>query len=115
MLTKNYRLTSKQVKEVLKKGKLITGEAAAVKVLPPSGEPAGPSRFAFLISGKEIKLATERNRLRRRMRAVLWSNRRAIQGHYQAVFILRRGLLTLSFADLAREILHLLKKAQIMS
>jgi len=114
MLAKNRRLIGKQVKEVLKKGKLTASEAAAVKVLSPFGEPAGPSRFAFLISGKEIKKATERNRLRRRVRAVLWSNRRAMQDNYQAVFILRRGLLTLSFADLAREILRLLKKAQIM-
>lgn len=60
MLSKHNRLTAREVREILKRGKTLRAPSLVAKYV--SGTPA---KFAVVISKKVAKKATERNKIRR--------------------------------------------------
>ncbi len=59
----------KDFDEVFKKGKAVNGSFLFIKVL---SRPDGPVRFGFIIAAKYAARAVIRNRIRRKLRAVVW-------------------------------------------
>ena len=70
MLPKSRRLTSTGVVRVLKAGKGASSGPIRIKYVPRKGG-AVTSRFSVIVSKKIKKLATDRNRLRRQVFAIL--------------------------------------------
>lgn len=88
MLSKNYRLQSYLIPEVVKKGKrfysqlftLVTSQMSNVKCQMSS-------RFAFIVSKKFDKRAVKRNQFKRWMREAARANLAKIKKGYNIVLI----------------------------
>lgn len=68
------------------------------------------SRFAFVVS-KRVGNAVVRNRLKRRLRAVVQS--RPVQPGWDALFIARRGVQTATYREISRAAWNLLRRSKI--
>jgi len=75
--------------------------------------PDGPSRFGFVVS-RRIGKAVVRNRVKRRMRAVIRRHIAEMARGYDVVFIARPGAGEASFASLADAVLDLLRVARLI-
>lgn len=109
MIAKKYRLTERQVKKVLRKGKPFFSYNIVMNVLPSRETDA---RFAVVVSGKSAPNAVTRNAFRR----LLYETCRTSSKHYHCdiVFVLKKDTKLLhSGSDLPalkKEIIYLLGK-----
>jgi ribonuclease P protein component len=76
--------------------------------------PDGPSRFGFVVS-RRIGKAVVRNRVKRRLRAVMRRRIAEMARGYDVIFIARPGAGEASYADLADAVLVLLRLARLIS
>ena len=75
-----------------------------------SRDDAGPVRIGFTVS-KKNGTATERNRIRRRLREVVKrADRLSMQAHHDYVLVARREALTRDFTALADDLRNALKR-----
>ena len=81
-----------------------------------SAEVASPSRFAFAV-GRHIGKATQRNRVKRRLREIvrLCGAREAqIAPGYDCLFVARSGAATANYAELEEAVLQLLTRSGVL-
>lgn len=115
MLDRAFRLTKKfEFQRVKKFGQNVVTPFFIFSFLQ---NPPGPARFGFIVSKKVDKRATARNRLRRLLsevvRLFLAENNRLFpfeSGGVDVVFIVRRGALGKSYAQISASLHPLLSK-----
>ena len=71
-------------------------------------------RFAIVISKNTIKKATDRNLLRRRCYSIIQKNLTRIKNGVLGIFLAKKGVEKLKFIEMEKEIVGLLKKANIL-
>jgi ribonuclease P protein component len=107
---RKYRLKGKEFEKVLKRGKSFKFGGLVLKLLL---ERKG-KKFGFLISKKVIKKATQRNRLKRRLREILREKVEEIKNGTRIVFIALPGLEKKNFKELEEIFEKLIKKSKIL-
>lgn len=70
-------------------------------------------RFAIIVSNKISKKATERNKIRRRLKAVISVNLSNFKQNYDIIITVLPALKPLDFPEVKEILLNLLKKSKI--
>lgn len=112
MLPKNQRVQQSAFLEVLKGGKSVYAPYLTLKFL--KGKQRQESKFSFVVSRAVTKKASDRNLLKRRGYYIIRKHKEDIIDSVTATFFFKRAGVKFSFKDLEREILFLLKKAQLL-
>jgi len=112
MLPYQFRLTSpRDIGTILKRGMVVKGGYFSLywrkNNLPHS-------RFGFIFSRKEIKKATERNLLKRRVSEITKELVGGSQGGYDVLFIFSHNTTKLSFQELREYVHTILQKIKIV-
>lgn len=108
MLEKSRRLTRKSVFNFMyKKGERVNASHLSI-VYAPSKNAFG--RFGFVVSNKVGK-ATKRNKVKRRMRAIVRENIKNIDNRYNFIIVARDNIADITYSSLKAEIIYALKKS----
>lgn len=112
MLAKLSRLKRKKdFARIFKKGKGFRGQDLFLKVLPGLG---AQSRFGIIVSQKISKKASERNKIRRRIRAAIFKKLPALGDNFDVVLLTAPGIEKKDFRAIEKTITELFKKASII-
>ena len=112
MLAKKYRLTrQKDFDNVFKKGRSFFVKEVGIKVLKND---LGYPRFGFVVSNKIAKKATERNKIKRRLREVIRLKLPKVKVGVDGVVVARAGIEKLEYQDIERRIDTCLRKLRIL-
>lgn len=104
-------IKAKDFRRAYKKGTYFKRENFVLYVMPNEH---GTSRIGFSISSKYIKLASARNRLRRRLKEIYRKKKRFLKKGFDIIFIVRKGATSIRrYEDLNRIINELFEKAGI--
>lgn len=107
MLEKKRRLTKNgSFTYMYKNGKKLNGANLYVIYLPTNSR---FNRFGFVVSNK-IGKANVRNKVKRRLRAIVRANINSISKKNNYIFIVKETIKFLTFEQLKKEVLELLKK-----
>jgi ribonuclease P protein component len=93
-------------------GRACHSPALVLKVLK-TGLPL--SRFGFVVGTKVSKKATQRNKAKRRLRAIAAKLQPQVPEGYDIAFIVRAGLIEKTFAELEALVVSLFLKARLIS
>ena len=108
MLTKPHRLTQKKdFARLSTQGRSVFGPFVTMRVR--SSSEVGP-RIAFITSTKVFKLSVDRNRVKRRLRAILRELLPEVPKNIHLLFVVKPEALGASHVDLVAEIRRLLGK-----
>jgi ribonuclease P protein component len=111
MLPKKNRLSrEKEIRIVLKAGRLMKGNLADIKYLKSGLEQA---RFLFLVSAKTAKKAHDRNRARRHL-SEIFSRRLADIKQYDYAVIAKKNLIGKKQDEIENELIALLAKGGLL-
>jgi ribonuclease P protein component len=97
---------------VLKRGKTYNSAHLSLKILTAH---KGKTNIFFVVSKRIAKLASRRNLLKRRARAVIIENSGKIRKQHISVLFFRNGSNDLTYQQLKEEILALLNKAGLLA
>jgi len=102
---------------IIKKGKGFHAPYLSLKVLSsaerPSHSSVGPF-FAVVVGVKTAKLATDRNLLKRRARAIFKELAPKLKKNYYYLVILKTGVLKLKFSDLRDGLIKAFKDSGLL-
>ncbi len=111
MLTTSSRLRKDaDIKRLFQKGKSVFDEICSLKYAPNGMK---YSRFAVVVGTKVSKKAVERNRIKRRVRAVLAKKVPCVPPGFDLAFMARKEAMTIPFPELEQRIARALKKAKL--
>lgn len=111
MLPKEHRLKKEtEIKKLFQKGKGVFDVFVGVK-FRKNGEEV--SRFVVVVGTKAHKRAYKRNRIRRRIRAVLKEHLLDIAPGFDVAVIAKPNALTASYEELERSVLNALRRAKL--
>ena len=112
MLPKNNRLKrEKDFQEVMKRGKGLRGDFLFLKFLKNNFK---ITRVGFIVSRKITKKASQRNRIKRRLREGVRGGLTKLKKGYDLVFIAQKGIEKKKFFEIKEEIDQLLKKVKLL-
>lgn len=112
MLSKDYRLKKESdIKKLFSKGKSVFDVSVGAKTLKNKLE---QPRFVVVVGTKVHKRAYRRNRIRRRVRAILAKHLSHISPGFDIAVIAKPEALKATFADLETSVLSALKKAGVL-
>jgi ribonuclease P protein component len=107
MLPKEYRLTKrKDFENIFKNGKFFYNKYVTVKYL--KNELDLP-RLAFVVSNKISKKAVERNKIKRRLRAIFYSGLKDVRPGFDYVLIVKLTIKDLKFGEMRDDLINLFK------
>ncbi len=72
------------------------------------------TKFCFIISKKVSTKANKRNLIRRRLKFVILKNNSKIKNGFICVFYIKKTIVNPSYSEIEKEVLFLLKKANII-
>jgi len=108
MLEKGLRLTkNKEFDSVFKEGKSVYGRLLGAKVKKNNLE---FNRYGILLSTKVSKLATVRNKYKRRIKAIAFEENKSIKQGYDFVLIVFPLILNKKYSEIKEEIKNILTK-----
>jgi ribonuclease P protein component len=108
MLPLKYRLTKKKdFENVFKKGK---GFKQDLLFLKAAKNDLGENRFGFVVSTKISKKATERNKVKRRLREAVWQRIGELKKGTDAVFVALPGIEGKNYDEISLMVEKLLAK-----
>ena len=90
MLTKKRRLTKKEIQNVKDKGAFLGTPFFSLLYIEPKKSGSVSSKFAFVLSKKVSKKATERNRTKRILAGSVRSLTKKIQEGYLVLFLIKK-------------------------
>ncbi|MBI4591974.1 ribonuclease P protein component [Candidatus Uhrbacteria bacterium] len=112
MLPAPYRLRkTKDIEQVFSGGKSVFDAVCGLRCRP-NGQPV--SRFAVVVGTKVSKSAVVRNRLRRRVRAILQKCRTDIAAGFDVVCLVRPDAKKATFRQLEDRLQASLRKARLL-
>ena len=114
MLPKKQRINRDLFQLILKEGKRYHSPHLFLTVADALSGQNTPSRFAFSISKKVLKNATERNKCRRRGYFVIARHKLSITSGFLCLFSFKKGAGAIAFPMLEKEIIDLLSLAHII-
>ena len=111
MLPREHRLKKEmEIKKLFQRGKGVFHGFVGVKVRKNSFE---ESRFVVVVGTKVHKRAYKRNRIRRRIRAILNMHLAHVTPGFDVAVIAKPNALSATYADLERSVLSALRKARL--
>jgi len=112
MLAKPYRLTKdKDFERLAREGRAVYGGELMLKWRLNNLK---QSRFGFVVSKKVDKRAVVRNKIKRRLRAVVRENLSKIRPGYDVMILTRSEIKNLTFMQLKNKIDDLLIRAKLL-
>lgn len=114
MLPKQHRLPGYLVLKTLNSTNTHHSPLFSLKILETK-ENNHPSMAGFIVSIKLSKLAVNRNRLKRRLKAAFYSELKNLKPNYQLVFLAKHPLKSASFKDIKKSLTNLLKQANLIT
>ncbi len=112
MLSKQYRLTkNKDFERVAKIGQSVYTKELGIKWTKSN---LSHSRFGIVVSLKIAKKAVVRNKIKRRIRAILFGYLKTIKPRYDIMILTKPGVINLDFWQLKKKIETLLSRAQLI-
>jgi ribonuclease P protein component len=113
MLKKISRLTKdKEFENVLKKGKGIYNPMFSLKAL---ANDLPHNRYGIIVSLKVHKKATERNKIKRRVREALRSFDKLIRIHQDMVIVCRASMVNVEFQEIKKALNLILFKLKLFN
>ncbi len=113
MLSKKQRVTKKDFPIFLNKKNSFYSKNITLKFIY-SKQNLENTKFCFIISKKVLSKANKRNFLRRRLKFVVLKNKLKIKNGFICVFYIKKTIISTSFSEIEKEVLFLLKKANII-
>lgn len=111
MLAKQYRLTkNKDFEKVTKEGQAIFSREIGLKWIKNN---LSVSRFGIIVSLKIDKKAVVRNKIKRRIRAIIFQNLKTIKSGYDIIIITKPEIKNLNYWQLKNKIEQLLKRVNL--
>lgn len=112
MLPKKYRLTGQQnFKKIAKKGKCFFIKELKIKYLKNN---LTHPRFAFVVSSKIDKRATVRNKIKRRLREIVFQNLKKIKKNLDFLIIVKPEVKNLDFWQMKEILEKAFKKIEMI-
>lgn len=112
MLPKINRLNKKKdFEDVFKKGKGYKEEFLVLKILKKNS--FNPPRFGFIVSQKVSKRATVRNKIKRRLRALVGQRLLKFKKGINAIIITLPGIEKKNFQEMEEVLEKMFKKAKL--
>lgn len=112
MLAKRYRLVKdKDFDRVFKKGNYFSNEFIALKAVKNNLK---ISRFGFIVSLKISKKSIIRHRVRRRIQEIIRLNLLKIKPGFDAIILVRPGIIDKTYSQIERVLINVFKKAGIL-
>lgn len=109
MLKRNFRLRNKfGFRTIFENGNNYSVKHAAIYILN------GPKKFGFIAS-KKIGNSVQRNRAKRLMREVIRLHLKEIRDDIQIIFIARVRIKGVSYMEVEKSIMNMLKKANALN
>jgi len=105
MLSKKFRLSSKDIPSVAKKGKRQNLKLFSFSSLPfrsPEGAKESP-QVAFVVSNKIDGKATKRNKIKRRLREAVQQNL-GVVGNNKIIIFAKKEIVNATFSEILSEI-----------
>ncbi|HED05744.1 MAG TPA: ribonuclease P protein component [Ignavibacteria bacterium] len=112
MLSKKRKDSKELFKEVLSNSKSFYGTNMSLRVF--IGDSVENTRFSFVVSKKVSTKANKRNLLKRRGFSVIKNTLKNIKKGFTCVFFFKKNAITVSYTELNKEILFLLRKSKIL-
>jgi len=113
MLTRKKRLRKKkEFEEIFKKGKGFKQDFLVLKVLKGKLKEA---RFGFVVSQKVSKKAVLRNKVKRRLRAIIKEKEKDFKKGLEMVIIALPGTEKKDFWEIKKVLERLLKRAKVLN
>jgi|SaaInlStandDraft_5_1057022.scaffolds.fasta_scaffold129903_1 ribonuclease P protein component len=118
MLKKENRITKQNEFDAFwgkdfkqKKGLNIAGKFLIVKIFNNSLK---YNRFGFIVNNKIDKRATERNKIKRRLRNIVQREQSQIKGNYDCLIITKPSIKHKELGEIKTELIGLLKKLNLL-
>lgn len=112
MLKKENRLRkTKEIEGVLKNGRSFYNSDFTLKVEKNNLE---KNRLCVVISAKVSKKAVDRNKLKRRVRAIFYSQKDELKNGFDFLFISKKGSDIKEFSEIKESVLNLFKIAKVL-
>ena len=111
MLSRKRRLNKELIKKIIKQGKAVRGRDISLKYLIIPGR---PSAFSFIISAKNVKKAVDRNKLKRRGRAIVFRLLPRLKENFSGLVFFNKSSWGMSFSGLEREMTDLFERADFL-
>ncbi|MBU4331908.1 ribonuclease P protein component [Patescibacteria group bacterium] len=113
MLAKKYRLTRQNdFDKVFKNGRSFFNKEVGVKY---ANNDLDYSRFGFVVSNKISKKATERNKIKRRLREVIRLDFPKIKKGVDTVVVARTGIGELGYKEIEERVITCLKRLRLLN
>lgn len=112
MLPQKKRVERTIFPETLQRGK--SGYSPFLNLKCIKRDDAEESKFSFVVSKAVAKKAVQRNLLRRRGYSIIKDNQAKIRDSFTCIFFFKKESNALSFKELEKDILFLLKKADVL-
>lgn len=109
VLTRTHRIVKeKDFNTVIGKGRFVTTPFFLLKYTHNN---LAHSRYGFVVSKKVSKKATERNKAKRRLRAIVRTSPQITIKGYDVVFVVKKGIVTAQFNEIKSTTRDALEKA----
>jgi len=112
MLKKEHSLRkTKDIENVFKNGRGFYNDIFGIKFIPNKLQ---HNRFCIVISAKISQKATDRNKIRRRFKAIILNNDGKIRVGYDLLIIVKKNISDNNFFEISESVYQSLKKIKLI-
>ncbi|MEK7622145.1 MAG: ribonuclease P protein component [Patescibacteria group bacterium] len=116
MLSRERRVSRRQFPLILKASRSLSTPVLSLRIATRSAERGQkPTSFAFIVSRQVAGRAVDRNRLKRRARAVVRELLPMVKDNYGCLLFFKPGATTLSYVELKKLIQEILTRASLLT
>ncbi|MFH1170349.1 MAG: ribonuclease P protein component [Candidatus Vogelbacteria bacterium] len=114
MLSRQHRVTRRRFPFVLKASRSYHSPPVSLRVALRPGDDLRPTLFAFIVSRKVAAKAVDRNKLKRRARAIVREFLPKIKDNYACLLFFKKEAAALTYQELKKVIYDLLSLSSII-
>ena len=112
MLSKKNSVSRQIFPTLLKRGRKYHSKHIFARIIC-CNDLAQPTKVSFVVSGKAVKSAVDRNKLRRIGKSVIYQNLDSIKQGCVIVFFFNKDIKEISKKEIRKEILDILKQSDL--